>query len=96
MREVAFGSDGVFTPEDFISRVNYDLANDLGNLLNRTVAMINKYFDGKVPAINGVINKEDADLQETAASVIQAYQEAMDQMEFSDALKKSMDTDFQG
>ncbi|GEN89344.1 methionine--tRNA ligase [Oceanobacillus sp. FSL W8-0428] len=88
MREVAFGSDGVFTPEDFISRVNYDLANDLGNLLNRTVAMINKYFDGKVPAINGVINKEDADLQETAASVIQAYQEAMDQMEFSDALKK--------
>lgn len=88
MREVAFGSDGVFTPEDFISRVNYDLANDLGNLLNRTVAMINKYFDGKVPAINGVINKEDADLQKTAASVIQAYQEAMDQMEFSDALKK--------
>ncbi|GGP11530.1 methionine--tRNA ligase [Oceanobacillus neutriphilus] len=88
MREVAFGSDGVFTPEDFISRVNYDLANDLGNLLNRTVAMINKYFDGKVPAINGVINKEDANLQETAASVIQAYQEAMDQMEFSDALKK--------
>lgn len=88
MREVAFGSDGVFTPEDFISRVNYDLANDLGNLLNRTVAMINKYFGGKVPAINGVINKEDADLQETAASVIQAYQEAMDQMEFSDTLKK--------
>lgn len=88
MREVAFGSDGVFTPEDFISRVNYDLANDLGNLLNRTVAMINKYFDGKVPVVNGVVNKEDADLQETAASVIQAYQESMDQMEFSDALKK--------
>ncbi|GIO24256.1 methionine--tRNA ligase [Oceanobacillus sp. J11TS1] len=88
MREVAFGSDGVFAPEDFVSRVNYDLANDLGNLLNRTVAMINKYFDGKVPTVNGVVNKEDADLQETAASVTQEYQEAMEQMEFSNALKK--------
>ncbi|MFD1417047.1 methionine--tRNA ligase [Oceanobacillus jeddahense] len=88
MREVAFGSDGVFTPEDFISRMNYDLANDLGNLLNRTVAMINKYFDGKAPTVKGVINKEDADLQKTALSVIQDYQEYMDQMEFSDALKK--------
>lgn len=88
MREVAFGSDGVFAPEDFVSRVNYDLANDLGNLLNRTVAMINKYFDGKVPTVNGVINKEDADLQELAASVIQDYQESMEQMEFSNALKK--------
>ncbi|WP_152657412.1 methionine--tRNA ligase [Oceanobacillus sp. CFH 90083] len=88
MREVAFGSDGVFTPEDFISRVNYDLANDLGNLLNRTVAMINKYFDGKAPVVNGIVNKEDADLQETAASVIRDYQESMDKMEFSNALKK--------
>lgn len=49
LRAVPFGSDGVFTPEDFVSRVNYDLANDLGNLLNRTIAMINKYCDGLVP-----------------------------------------------
>ena len=53
LRAIPFGSDGVFTPEDFVSRLNYDLANDLGNLLNRTIAMINKYCDGKVPNVIG-------------------------------------------
>ena len=41
--------DGVFSPESFVERTNFDLANDLGNLLNRTVSMMNKYFDGEIP-----------------------------------------------
>ncbi|OZU89515.1 methionine--tRNA ligase [Virgibacillus indicus] len=86
MREVAFGSDGVFTPEDFVSRVNYDLANDLGNLLNRTVAMINKYLDGKVPAYNGDVTAFDENLKETAENAIANYQKEMDNMQFSSAL----------
>jgi len=86
LRAVPFGSDGVFTPEDFVSRVNYDLANDLGNLLNRTVAMINKYCGGFVPEYKSRVTDYDADLSTTAANVISKYHEAMDNMEFNLAL----------
>ncbi|GGN57993.1 methionine--tRNA ligase [Oceanobacillus indicireducens] len=86
MREVAFGSDGVFTPEDFVSRVNFDLANDLGNLLNRTVAMINKYLDGQVPSYKGNVTAFDEDLKQTAAEAIADYQTEMEKMQFSSAL----------
>src|SRR5690606_38933993 len=86
MREVPFGSDGVFTPEDYISRINYDLANDLGNLLNRTVAMINKYIGGKLPAYKGVQTEFDADLKALADKVVEEYQMEMDNMQFSSAL----------
>ena len=48
LREMPFGQDGTFTPESFVERFNYDLCNDLGNLLNRTIGMINKYFNGVV------------------------------------------------
>ncbi len=52
MRELPFGSDGVFTPEAFVERTNFDLANDLGNLVNRTISMVNKYFDGDCHSVS--------------------------------------------
>lgn len=88
MREVHFGSDGVFTPEDYVNRLNFDLANDLGNLLNRTVAMINKYFGGQIPTGNMTKTAYDEVLEQTAADVILNYEAEMDRMQFSGALEQ--------
>ena len=86
LREVPFGSDGVFTPEGFVERVNYDLANDLGNLLNRTVAMIGRYFDGEVPEFVLAENKEDEDLEQVIQDTVKKVEMAMEKMQFSVAL----------
>lgn len=88
MRVVPFGNDGVFTPEDFVERINYDLANDLGNLLNRTVAMINKYNGGIVPSLakNKNHSEFDADLETKAAEIVEVYKKEMDSVHFSNAL----------
>ncbi|WP_026319979.1 methionine--tRNA ligase [Siminovitchia fordii] len=86
LREVPFGSDGVFTPEGFVERINYDLANDLGNLLNRTVAMINKYFNGEIPSYKGNVTPFDQELLDMNTEAVKKYEEAMENMEFSVAL----------
>ncbi|MHA0855590.1 methionine--tRNA ligase [Paenibacillus sp. CMAA1364] len=86
LREVPFGSDGTFTPESFVERVNSDLANDLGNLLNRTVAMVDKYFDGMVPAYQSGVTEFDGAIEEAAVATYNKVEESMENMEFSVAL----------
>ena len=88
LKAMPYGNDGVFTPEDFVDKINYDLANDLGNLLNRTVAMINKYEGGVVPTFKSGVTQFDKDLETTAATVITNYRELMNSLHFSDALSE--------
>lgn len=87
LRSMPFGNDGVFTPEDFVARVNYDLANDLGNLLNRTVAMINKYVDGVIPELLTGKTSFDEDLVRTVEDAIVEYTKNFKELRTADALE---------
>ena len=86
LREVAFGSDGTFTPEGFIERINCDLVNDLGNLLSRTLTMVDKYFAGKIPVRQTAIHCSEFVLQQGAAHAVQQVEVSMDKLQFSMAL----------
>ena len=87
MRSLPVGSDGTFTPEDYVARINYELANDLGNLLNRTVAMINKYFGGQVPAYVENATVFDADLAKVVEENIAEYHKQMNAVDYPRALE---------
>lgn len=87
MRSLPVGSDGTFTPEDYVGRINYELANDLGNLLNRTVAMINKYFDGQVPTFVSNVTDFDADLSAVVADNLAGYHKYMEAVDYPRALE---------
>lgn len=85
LREIAFGSDGVFSNENLINRINSDLANDLGNLVSRTVAMVDKYFGGTIPAEREA-GDFDADLKALASETVKAAEANLDKLNFSVAL----------
>jgi methionyl-tRNA synthetase len=85
LREMVFGQDCNFSFDALIQRANSDLANDLGNLLSRTIAMIVKYRDGRIPAAGEA--KGDADVQAVAARVIQSYRANFEEYSFSRALE---------
>lgn len=91
LREVPFGNDGTFSEEALINRTNADLANNLGNLVNRTISMANKYFDGNVTNKN-IIEEVDNGLIDMVNSVKGIVDEKMDLLHVSEALDSIFET----
>ena len=88
--EITFGQDGRFTPEDFVTRINSDLANNVGNLLNRTISMISKYYGGEIPAYQGRINDNDGELEELTEKTIRSYEVLNDDLKVTEAYAEVM------
>lgn len=86
LRLMSFSQDSMFTPEDFVDRFNYDLANDLGNLLNRTIGMMNKYFEGTIPTNITERTDFDDNLENYTKEQISKVEEQMDTYHVSNAL----------
>ena len=87
LREYTFGQDGLFTNEVLLNRINADLANDLGNLVSRTISMVEKYRDGVVPTANYAF-EYDQDLKSLAIGASQLVDKRLDNLDFSGALEE--------
>ena len=91
LREIPFDRDADITLEGLVRRYNADLANDLGNLLNRTVSMANRYLDGQLPALAQTDAEADVDLRAAAARAWDGYRDAMQRQHLDEALAAMID-----
>ena len=88
LKELSIGQDGLFTPEGFVERFNTDLCNDLGNLLNRTIGMINKYFGGEIPSKPQNLTELDIELENFVNEKINCVENELDEAHVSNALEE--------
>ena len=91
LSEIPFGQNGVFTPEQFVSRINMDLVNNFGNLLNRTVSMIIKYFGGKIPTFALKFDSLDEEVDQLVRTTKLAYETLNDDLQVTAAYEKVME-----
>ncbi len=85
LREISFGADGVFSIESLVQRINYDLANDLGNLVSRALTMIERYFHGELPG-SGISDEIDEELKQVALKIPAKMELLMNELQISSAL----------
>ena len=88
LREMPTSQDGLFSPEAFVERYNFDLCNDLSNLLNRTVSMLNKYFGGQVPEYKGTPNEADESIEKACEEQKEKFVKLFENFEIANSLQE--------
>lgn len=88
LRTMPTSQDGLFSPEDFVQKYNFDLCNDLSNLLNRTVSMVNKYFGGQVPEYNGTPNEVDKQIEKISIEQIEKFEKLFEEFEIANSIQE--------